>query len=133
MSAVQLATEAATTVTAGGFIDLGNDKLAELEVLFRGLSVVAGIGFVIFQAISSRGAIARIIVAGLAAGLFIWIVWNVSDLETMVDDEINAGSTFELQQPTTTFRSPQSAVTDTLSLLSAARAGQSTLGEPAAT
>jgi len=45
---------------------------------------------VIYQAIVSRGAMARVIIAGIAAGIFIWIVFNVTDLQTRVNNEVNA-------------------------------------------
>lgn len=74
----------------GGVIDWGNGKVAELGSFFRGFSVVAGIGFVIFQALVSRGAFSRIIVSGLAAAVFIWIVWNVTNLKDRVGKDLQA-------------------------------------------
>lgn len=73
-----------------GIIDTIMAKLAGLQMMFRALSVVGGMGFVIWQGLASRGAIARIIVAGLAAGVFIWIVWNVTELQSRVDNEITS-------------------------------------------
>ena len=79
-------------VAAGGtgLLDWLTNKLTELQGVFRLLSVVGGMGFVIWQGISSRGAMARIIIAGIAAGIFIWIVWNVTALQTRVNNEVNA-------------------------------------------
>ena len=79
-------------VAAGGtgLLDWLTDKLTDLQGVFRLLSVVGGMGFVIWQGISSRGAMARIIIAGIAAGVFIWIVWNVTALQTRVNNEVNA-------------------------------------------
>ena len=76
----------------GGLLDWGNGKVAEVGTFFRGLSVVAGIGFVIFQALVSRGAFSRIVVSGLAAAVFIWIVWNVTDLKERVGKDLQAAS-----------------------------------------
>ena len=77
-------------VMAGdGILDWGTAKIQEVGDLFRAASVVAGIGLVLVTAIMSRGAMARIIVAGLTAALLIWIVFNVTDLESRVDNEIN--------------------------------------------
>ena len=94
MSVLQLVldnTPSTVTVLAGtGFFDTATEKIGDLGTLFRALSAVAGMGFVVFQAISSRGAIARILISGLAAGLFVWIVFNVTDLQNRVDDEVNA-------------------------------------------
>lgn len=84
-------TEPGAVLAAGeGILDWSNSKLAAVETTMRILSGVAGVGFVIWQAFQSRGAMARIIVAGLAAGVFVWIVFNVTDLQSRVDSEINA-------------------------------------------
>lgn len=81
-----------TVLAAGGtgLLDWLTNKLTDLQAVFRLLSVVGGMGFVIWQGISSRGAMARIIIAGIAAGIFIWIVWNVTALQTRVGNEVNA-------------------------------------------
>jgi hypothetical protein len=75
-----------------GLLDWLTTKLSELQSMFRTLSVVGGMGFVIWQAIASRGAMARIIVSGLAAALFVWIVWNITNLQERVDQEVNAAT-----------------------------------------
>ncbi len=79
-------------VAAGGtgLLDWLTNKLTDLQGVFRLLSVVGGMGFVIWQGISSRGAMARIIISGIAAGIFIWIVWNVTALQSRVNNEVNA-------------------------------------------
>lgn len=73
-----------------GLLNWSNGKINEAGGVMRGLSIVVGIGFVIWQAIASRGAMARIIMSGLAAGVFIWIVFNVNVLRDHVDDEVNS-------------------------------------------
>ena len=73
-----------------GVLDWLTTKLTELQSMFRTVSVVGGMGFVIWQAIASRGAMARIIISGLAAALFVWIVWNITNLQHRVDEEVNA-------------------------------------------
>lgn len=80
-----------TTLLAGtGLLDTANEKAAALQVTMRAVASVAGIFFVIKQAVSSGGAIARILIAGLAAGVFVWIVFNVTDLQNRVDNEVTA-------------------------------------------
>jgi len=74
----------------GGIIDWLTGKNAAVQTLSRAFSITAGIIFVIYQAIVSRGAMARVIIAGIAAGIFIWIVFNVTDLQTRVQNEVNA-------------------------------------------
>ncbi len=79
-------------VAAGGtgLLDWLTNKLTDLQGVFRLLSVVGGMGFVIWQGLASRGAMARIIISGIAAGIFIWIVWNVTALQDRVNNEVNA-------------------------------------------
>ena len=86
-------TEPAAVLAAGeGILDWSNSKLAAVEATFRVLAGVAGVGFVIWQGFQSRGAMARIIISGLAAAVFVWIVFNVTDLQGRVDSEINAAA-----------------------------------------
>jgi hypothetical protein len=100
MISVQLAHHYAVTLappsggTSGGILDWGNGKVAQLGTFFRGFSIVGGVGFVIFQALASRGAFSRIIVSGLAAAVFIWIVWNVTDLRDRVGKELQTAPAY---------------------------------------
>lgn len=75
---------------AEGLLDLGTEKINGLTTLLRGLSVLMGIGFLIFRGFQTKGAMAAIVVAGLAAGLFIWLVFNVTNIKDRVDAELNA-------------------------------------------
>lgn len=86
------AQEAVILAQDAGILDWTETKLGELGTLFRTFSIVAGIGFVIFQAIRSGGAMARIVISGLAAAIFVWIVFNVTDLRDRVDTEVNAAA-----------------------------------------
>ncbi len=92
MSTLMLLTETAqTTVMAGdGILDFLDVKVGEVGSLLRTFSIVAGIGFVVWQAIASRGAMARIVISGLSAAVFVWIVFNVTELSNRVDNEVNA-------------------------------------------
>jgi hypothetical protein len=90
---VELATNPLAAAGAGagsGIIDWLTGKNAAVQTLGRGFSVTAGIIFVIYQAFVSRGAMARIIIAGIAAAAFVWIVWNITALKDRVDNEVNA-------------------------------------------
>lgn len=81
---------AAAVLAADGILDTISEKATEAQGVLRVIASVASIGFVIYQAISSRGAMARILVSGLAAGVFVWIVFNVTELSDRVDNEVNA-------------------------------------------
>lgn len=97
MHSIHLAHQLVTTVIAapapsgpsGGIIDWLTNKTSAVQGLFRVFSVVGGMGFVIYQALASRGAFARIIIAGIAAAVFVWIVFNVTSLQGRVGNEVN--------------------------------------------
>lgn len=74
-----------------GLLDLLSTKNTAVQAFLRGLAVTLGIIFVIIQGVVSRGALPRIIVSGLAAALFVWVVFNVTALQNRVDNEVNAG------------------------------------------
>lgn len=88
MSTLQLITQV-VPMESGGILDWLGAKNASTQSLFRALSITAGIGFVLYQAIVSRGALARVIVSGIAAAVFIWIVHNVTDVSDRVNNEVN--------------------------------------------
>lgn len=94
MSALQLLNDpSVTTVLAGsGLIDTATEKLNDIGALAKVFTSVAAVIFVIYQAIQSRGAMARVVVAGFAAAVFMWLVWNVEALQGRVDNEINASA-----------------------------------------
>lgn len=80
-----------------GILDLLSSKNTAVQTFLRGLAVTLGIIFVIYQGVVSRGALARIIVSALAAALFIWIVFNVTALQTRVDNELNSAGPLNTQ------------------------------------
>lgn len=71
-----------------GIIDWLTSKNTSIQVLFRGISITIGIGFVIWQGIKSQGAMSRIIIAGIAAGIFIYIVFQITDIKDRVKTEV---------------------------------------------
>lgn len=90
---------ATTVLAADGILDTISAKATEAQGVLRVIASVASIGFVIYQAISSRGAMARILVSGLAAGVFVWIVFNVTELSDRVDNEVNAAGVAPVAAP----------------------------------
>ena len=89
---------------AEGVFDLANEKLQALEVLLRAFAVVVAVLFIIYRAISTKGAMAAILIAVACGALFIYGVWNVTDLQDRVGTEINSapdGSslTVDIAQP----------------------------------
>ncbi len=86
-----------------GLIDLITQKNEQVQVAARGLSITAALIFVIYNAVRSAFAVARIVVTGLVAALMVWITFHMTDLENRVGDEVNsmpAVSHSAPQQPT---------------------------------
>lgn len=73
-----------------GLLDTAEEKNTQFQNLLRGFAVTAGIGFIIWQGIQSRGAMARIFLAIIAAGIFIWGVWSVIDVKDRVSNEFES-------------------------------------------
>lgn len=99
MSALIALAQEATTLTATGVVPLapGDGVLdmlttlnTETQAVLRALAVTLAVVFVIWQAVVSRMAMARIIVATLAAGIFVWAVLNVTAVKDLVNNELNA-------------------------------------------
>lgn len=88
---VHLVTEVVVQ-SGGGITDFLGAKNQAVANLFRGISITLGLGFVIWHGLKSRGALTKIITAGIAAGVFIWIVFNVTSIKDRVNNEMNTGS-----------------------------------------
>ena len=96
---IQLSTEVISAHQAGaipmaagdGILDWVTSKNTQTQTVLRGVAVTLGIIFVIIQAVASRGAMARIIVSLIAAGIFIWGVWSVTDIKDRVGNEMSMG------------------------------------------
>ncbi|WP_043650894.1 hypothetical protein [Cellulosimicrobium cellulans] len=82
----------------GGLLGKASQLNTSAQSLARGVAITLGILFVIIAAISSRGGMARILIAGLAAGLFIWITFNVTQVKDLVGEDLAAGVVSEQVQ-----------------------------------
>ena len=81
---------AAPPASGEGILDWLTSKNSQTQTLLRAVAVTLAIIFVIVQAVASRGAMARIIISLVAAGIFVWGVWSVTDIKDRVDNEVNA-------------------------------------------
>ena len=89
---------------ADGVLDLASEKLDAFMVLARAAAVAVAVIFIIYRAIATKGAMAAILIAVACGAIFIYGVWNVTDLQDRVGNEINsapAGSslTVDIGQP----------------------------------
>lgn len=112
---IHLLTETVTAISPmtgnDDLIGLAGEKINALGLLFRSGSVVAAIAFVIINAIRSNGAIARIVISGLAAGVFVWIIFNVTTIKDHVGNEVNSAPAVQTSTPSSTPSSGTSPTT----------------------
>lgn len=101
---ITLTQEASTALAAGppipnqdGILDWVDNAAARTTSTGRNVAIAAAVIFVIVVMVSSKMAMTKVIVAGLSAGVFIWIVYNVTDIEDRVDNEVNAHSSAVVQ------------------------------------
>mgnify|MGYP001222987150 CR=1 FL=1 len=80
-------------LAADGILDWMTAKNSQTQSLLKAMAVTVGVLFVIWQAIASRGAMARIIIAIIAAGVFVWGVFNVTTIKDRVGNEVNSAPT----------------------------------------
>lgn len=90
---LELISQAAASDRGEGVIDWLTGLLTDIQNLERLAVYVLGIAFFIWQGWISKGAMARVIMAGIAAAVFIYFGHNMTDVSDRVDNEVNAGAT----------------------------------------
>ena len=85
-TAPDLATSSVTI--QAGLLDWTTDTASNLQTVLRVVAITVAILFVVFKAVQSKFAIGTIIVSALAAGVFIWIVYNVTALRDTVGEDL---------------------------------------------
>ncbi|PZF82773.1 hypothetical protein [Jiangella anatolica] len=71
-----------------GLLDWTTDTASSLQTVLRVVAITVAIVFVVYKAVQSKFAIGTIIVSALAAGVFIWIVYNVTALRDTVGEDL---------------------------------------------
>lgn len=80
---------AASNVTIqAGLLDWTSDTATDLRGVLRVVAITVAVLFVVFKAVQSKFAIGTIVVSALAAGVFIWIVYNVTALRDTVGEDM---------------------------------------------
>lgn len=95
-----LATEASSMLAAGppihmqqgGILDWIDSASGRALTTARGVALAAAVIFVIIIMVTSKMAMTRVILAGLSAGVFVWIIYNVTEIRDRVDTEVNAST-----------------------------------------
>lgn len=94
----------AAVAASGSVTDAANNAFDEISTtLLKGGGTIA-LGFVIFKAVKARGTLTAILTAGLAAGLFLWLITGGY---TWIQDRINGqGKSISATVEHTQFQSP---------------------------
>lgn len=77
---------------AGGIFDWITTKNTQALTAIRAVAVTIAVIFVVWAAISSRGSFVKILMAGIAAGVMLYIIFNVTDIQDRVGNEVNSAS-----------------------------------------
>lgn len=77
----------ATTIQAG-VLDWTSSTASDLREVLRVVAITVAVLFVVFKAVTSKFAVGTIVVSALAAGVFIWIVYNVTALRDTVGEDL---------------------------------------------
>ena len=79
---------AASTTIQAGVLDWTENTAEELRTVLRVVAITVAVLFVVFKAVTSKFAVGTIVVSALAAGVFIWIVYNVTALKDTVGEDL---------------------------------------------
>ncbi|KPH21528.1 hypothetical protein AN948_01165 [Rhodococcus sp. ADH] len=90
MSTTALLLDPNTHILAEGILELVNNKGTEAQDTIRILTGAGACGGVAFTAVKSRFSLAPILLAGLVAGLLVWLVWNVTAVKDKVGSELES-------------------------------------------
>jgi len=90
MSVITTLASPDTVVLADGLLGTINVKSEEAKETIRIVSGLVALAFLVYQAAASRMAMGRIIVSALAAGVFLWVVFNVTEVKDKVGEDLQA-------------------------------------------
>ncbi|SDU32402.1 hypothetical protein [Jiangella alkaliphila] len=71
-----------------GLLDWTSETATSLRGVLQVVAITVAVLFVVYKAVQSKFAIGTIIVSALAAGVFIWIVFNVTSLDDTVGEDL---------------------------------------------
>lgn len=77
--------------STGGILDWVDDKSAQATNTIRNVVIVVALLMIAITAVVTKMAFAKLIATGLAAGFFIWLVFNIDWVQNLVGNEIGAG------------------------------------------
>lgn len=75
-----------------GLLDWASTTAVDLQPVLRTVAVTVAIVFVIYKAVQSKFSLGTIVVSALAAGIFVWLVFNVEQLTDTIGEDLPGGT-----------------------------------------
>ena len=90
-----------STVAADDITGTLNKLVGDLQVTATAAAGLMAVVFILYKAFKTGFSTAGIVSAILLAGLMCWGVWNVTDVQESVDNQLNGAGTTYLDGPVT--------------------------------
>lgn len=87
-----------TPLAGDGILDMLEKSNVKVQSLVRAVAITIALIFTIYIAVQSRLSMAKIIVAGLAGGLLIWLVFNVTAVKDKIGNDLDSASSVGIHQ-----------------------------------
>ncbi|TDD95174.1 hypothetical protein [Jiangella asiatica] len=85
----------ADATVADGLLDWASQTAIDLQPVLQTVAITVAILFVIYKAVQSKFSLGTIVVSALAAGIFVWLVFNVIDLSDTIGEDLPGGASVD--------------------------------------
>lgn len=75
-----------------GMLDWASQTAVDLRPVLQTVALTVAVVFVIYKAVQSKFSFGTIVVSALAAGLFVWAVYNVTSIRDTIAEDLPGGS-----------------------------------------
>ena len=112
----------------GGLLDFVQGKNADVLTTVRDVGLTIAVFFIVFKAIEAKFSMARVVIALMAAGIFLWGLNNVDTIKGWFKNEAEASTPVQVVHPGPPSGSAGDASGDTRSGPPATGSGSSSSG-----
>lgn len=86
------ASDGAGDVVRAGLLDWASETAVDLRPVLQTVAITVAVLFVIYKAVQSKFSLGTIVVSALAAGVFVWVVFNVNSLSDTIGEDLPGDS-----------------------------------------
>ncbi|PSL06961.1 hypothetical protein CLV30_102350 [Haloactinopolyspora alba] len=79
-------------VVRAGILDWASATAVDLRPVLQTVAITVAVLFVIYKAVQSKFSLGTIVVSALAAGVFVWVVFNVNTLSDTIGEDLPGDS-----------------------------------------